>query len=512
MTLSIPHQLNLAEYCLAGAARETPDKPALEVYADAASGEARETWTFGELEDAVLRLAAALEDKGLEKGDRLLIRLDNTSTFPILYFAAIAAGVIAVPASSQLTAEEADFLLADTQSVCVALASHLPRGAIPSSVLVLGEDEVRTLMRHPRKTAYAETLAEDAAYLLYTSGTTARPKGVVHAHRVGLGRSPTYQSWYAIRPTDRMLHAGAFNWTYTLGTGLIDPWANGATSLIFAGDKQPQIWPELIRTSGATLFAAVPSLIRQIMKYAPPGHIPLGRLRHAMIAGEKPPEDLFEIWRQRTGLELYEALGMSEISTYISTCPNVPRKPGTAGKPQRGRRVAIIPVDGGVAPLPEGEEGLIAIHRSDPGLMLGYWKRPDEEAEVYRGEWFLGGDLGIMDADGYVTHTGRANDIMKALGYRVSPQEVEAALAKCPGVAEVACTEVRVRSDVTVIGAFIVKKPGAILDAETVRGFAAEHLAGYKCPREIVFLETLPRTANGKVRRNALPALRPLTV
>ena len=99
------------------------------------------------------------------------------------------------------------------------------------------------------------------------------------------------------------------------------------------------------------------------------------------------------------------------------------------------------------------------MHRSDPGLMLGYWKRPEEEREVYRGEWFIGGDLGVMDADGYITHMGRANDIMKALGYRVAPQEVEAALGQLEGVAEVACAEVRVRADVSVIGAYIVLKP-----------------------------------------------------
>ncbi|MEQ1717527.1 MAG: long-chain fatty acid--CoA ligase, partial [Hyphomicrobium sp.] len=407
MTVTFPPQLNLAEYCLAHAAQTTPAKDALIVVDDAATGHTHESWTFGELEDAVLRVSAALIDAGLKPGDRLLIRLGNTSTFPILYFAAMAAGIVAVPSSSQLTGQEADFLLADCAAHAVTLAADLPRGEIPSGVTVFMEDDIRALMRHPRRGGYAATNANDPAYLLYTSGTTARPKGVVHAHRVGPGRSPTYQSWYAIRSDDRMLHAGAFNWTYTLGTGLIDPWANGATSLIFSGVKTPQIWPQLIRATSATLFAAVPSLIRQILKYAEPGPIDLGRLRHALIAGEKPPEDLFSAWHQRTGLELYEALGMSEISTYVSTCPGVPRKPGTAGKAQRGRRVAILPIDEGETPLSAGEEGLIAVHRSDPGLMLGYWNRPQEEADVYRGEWFLGGDVGTMDSEGYITHQGR---------------------------------------------------------------------------------------------------------
>lgn len=504
MTPLFPPRMNLARDCLERAARATPDKDALVVVTDAATGHAGERWSFAALEEAVQRTGAGLLDAGFKPGERLLIRLDNTSTFPILFLGAIAAGLVAMPASAQLTSDEAAFLLADSQAHGVALAQHLPRGEIPHRVRVLVEDEVRHLMRHPRRIDYADTDANDPAYLLYTSGTTARPKGVVHAHRVGLGRAPMVQGWYGLRQSDRMLHAGAFNWTYTLGTGLIDPWANGATAIIFAGEKTPEAWPPLIRATGATLFAAVPSLMRQILKYAPPGPIDLGHLRHAMIAGEKPPEDLFDAWRARTGLELYEALGMSEISTYISTSPSVPRKPGTAGKPQADRRIAILPQEGGEQPLPAGEEGLIAVHRSDPGLMLGYWNRPEEEREVYRGAWFTGGDLGVMDADGYITHRGRANDIMKALGYRVAPQEIEAVLGQLPEVAEVACAEVLVRADVSVIGAYIVRKPGARLTADSVMAYAALHLAAYKCPREVVFIEALPRTANGKVKRSVL--------
>ena len=178
--------------------------------------------------------------------------------------------------------------------------------------------------------------AEDPAYLLYTSGTTARPKGVVHAHRVALGRSRTYQGWYGIRPDDVMLHAGAFNWTYTLGTGLIDPWANGVTSTIFVGEKTPEVWPAVIRKAGATLFAAVPGLFRQILKYAPPGPLDVSPLRHGLIAGEAPAPSLFADWHARTGTELYEALGMSEISTYVSTCPGMARKDGSPGRAAAG--------------------------------------------------------------------------------------------------------------------------------------------------------------------------------
>ena len=360
------------------------------------------------------------------------------------------------------------------------------------------------MLREGPRADYADTSADDPAFLIYTSGTTASPKGVLHAHRSAFGRRPMYQGWYGIGPDDRMLHAGAFNWTFTLGTGLTDPWANGATAIIYTGEKDPALWPRLIAETGATLFAGVPGVHRQMLKYAKPTPTDFGVLRHGLMAGESPPPGLFEDWEARTGRPLYEALGMSEISTYVSSGPGVPRKPGAVGKAQAGRRLAVLPLDGGSEPLPAGEEGLLAVHRSDPGLMLGYWRRPQEERDVYRGEWFVGGDIAVIDADGYVFHRGRANDLMKALGYRVSPLEVEAVLAEHPSVAEVACVEVKVRADVSVIAAFVVAHPGTSHDAGEIERFAAERLAAYKRPRCIVFVDALPRTANGKLMRQSL--------
>lgn len=503
-----PPRFNMAAYAIGQAAAAYPNKPALVVISDPLQPPA-EVWTFAEIENAVLRIAAALRAAGLEPGARIMIRLENTSTYALLFFAAIAAGYVPLPTSSQLTDREAAFLLQDSGATALALADGLPLTDIPAGVRVLESAQVRAMVDHPVRATYADTAAGNAAYLIYTSGTTSRPKGVLHAHRAAWGRRPMYQGWYGIRAQDRVLHAGAFNWTYTLGTGLTDPWANGATAIVYTGPKDPAVWPRLIRSAEATIFAAVPSLYRQILRYADAAPGSLGPLRHGLIAGETPPPGLFEDWTGRTGLELYEALGMSELSTYISASPSVPRKPGTVGRPQPGRCVAILPVDGGTQLLPAGEEGLLAVHRTDPGLMLGYWNRPEEEADVFRGDWFIGGDLARMDAEGYVTHCGRANDIMKALGYRVAPQEVEAVLAEHPSVADVACAEVQVRADVSVIGAFIVPREGAPCDAEAVKQFAAERLAAYKCPREVVFLDALPRTANGKLRRGALKSWRP---
>lgn len=497
-------KFNMAAYAIGCAAASRPDAPALIVIDDAGAREPAETWTYAGLEDAVLRIAGGLRQTGLSPGARILIRLDNTSAYALLFFGAIAGGFVPLPTSTQLTEREVLFMLENSGAEAVALADNLGIASIPSGVRILSAEDIQRMLREAPRIPYADTAADDPAFLVYTSGTTALPKGVLHAQRSAFGRRPMYQGWYGIGPSDRMLHAGAFNWTFTLGTGLTDPWANGATSIVYTGEKDPTLWPRLIAQTGATLFAGVPGVYRQLLKYGKPAPGDLGALRHGLMAGEAPPSGLFEDWEAQTGRPLYEALGMSEISTYVSSGPSVPRRAGAVGKGQPGRRLAIVPLDGGDDPLPAGEEGLLAVHRSDPGLMLGYWQRPDEEAQVFRGEWFAGGDLAVIDADGYVFHRGRANDLMKALGYRVSPLEVEAALAEHPSIAEVACTEARVREDVSIIAAFVVVHPGAPADRAEIERFAAERLASYKRPRAVVFVDALPRTANGKIMRSAL--------
>ncbi len=497
-------KFNMAAYCIGAAAAARPGAPALIVVDDANAGRPAEVWTFAEIEDAVLRIAGGLQAAGLKPGARILIRLDNTSAYALLFFGAIAGGFVPLPTSAQLTGHEVGFLLKDSGAEAVAVGGALALGAVPADARLFEADEIARMIAHGPRAAFAATAAEDPAFLIFTSGTTAQPKGVLHAQRSAFGRRPMYRGWYGIGASDRMLHAGAFNWTFTLGTGLTDPWANGATAIVYTGERDPTVWPRLIAQTGATLFAAVPGLYRQILKYAQPSREALGVLRHGLMAGEAPPPGLFEEWEARTGRPLYEALGMSEISTYVSSGPEVPRKAGAVGKPQPGRRVAVLPLEAGTEPLPAGSEGLLAVHRSDPGLMLGYWRRPEEEAVVIRGDWFIGGDLAAFDADGYVIHRGRANDLMKALGYRVSPLEVEAALMEHPGIAEVACAEVRVRAGVSVIGAFVVAKDGLTPSAEEIERFAAERLAAYKRPRAIVFVPVLPRTANGKLMRSAL--------
>lgn len=502
-----PDRFNMAEYCLGTPAAATPEAVGLIVLGGPLEDPVTERWTFGALDRAARAIGNGLTTYDLARGDRVMLRLGNTSSYALLFFGCLGSGFVALPTSSMLSEAEALTMVEDARVAAVAHVGGQDNTSQTAISISAAQIQDWTTSKNAVQD-YADTAADEPAFLVYTSGTTSRPKGVLHAHRAAWGRRPMYRDWYGITSADRLLHAGAFNWTYTLGTGLTDPWANGATAIINTQPRTPDAWPALIRGTEATIFAAVPSLYRQILKYAPPGPIDIGDLRHGLTAGETLPASVAKEWFERTGTRLHEALGMSEISTYISACPDRPAPSGTVGFVQSGRSVAILPKEHGTQPLGANETGQLAIHRSDPGLMLDYWNRPDEREAVFRGEWFMSGDLASIDEDGAVRHHGRVDDLMNAFGYRVSPLEVEHVIGRTDGVAEVAVTEINVRDGLSVIGAFVVADAddlGSLRHNIEVR--VARDLADYKRPREYVFVAQLPRTANGKLQRSALQIL-----
>ncbi|MEL6576731.1 MAG: AMP-binding protein [Pseudomonadota bacterium] len=507
-----PAEFNIAAHVLAPTSR-TPDKTALLVLDDSTSGVA-ESWSFGALDRTIRSTAEGLRRAGLERGDRVALRLANSSSFPILFFATIAAGGVAVPTAAALTEAEFSPLMARIAPRFAAFGPGLAL-PLPPEVEPLDADRLATLAEAPPGDI-ATTAADDPSFLIFTSGTSGTPRGVLHAQRSAWARRMMWSGWYGLGPADRMLHAGAFNWTYTLGAGLTDPWAAGATALVYAGPRDPGIWQRLIARHEATIFCAVPGVYRQALKAAGDEdarlRADLTSLRHGLTAGERMPETLSAAWHRATGKRLHEALGMTECSTFISGSPARPAPEGTAGFPQPGRRVAILPEtlldtpnEAHPEALPRGTPGLLAVSRRDPGLMLGYWQDPAATKAAFRGEWFLTGDRAVMSNDGAVTHLGRADDVMNALGYRVSPQEVEDALASHPGIAEVAVAELPVRADLTLVAAFIMPTEEMPNEADLAE-HAAARLAPYKRPRLWIEVDALPRTANGKLVRKQLVA------
>ncbi|WP_420858891.1 class I adenylate-forming enzyme family protein [Marivivens marinus] len=483
-----PDSFNMAAHVLRHAA-DRPDKIALAVLGPARA----ERWSYARLEAAVRGTATGLLRAGLEPGDRLLMRLGNTPDFPVTYLGAIAAGIVPVPTSAQLTGPEATKIAHEIAPKAVAAAEGVALPDHPAPVLTTAD--LRAFHDLPAA-PYNMGDPHRPAYIIYTSGTSGQPRAVVHAHRAVWARQMMWDGWYGLRDTDRLLHAGAFNWTYTLGTGLMDPWAIGATALIPAPGTEARALPLLLKRHDATIFAAAPGVYRQLLR----GDIPaMPRLRHGLSAGEKLPEETRARWQAATGTEVHEAYGMSECSTFISGSPDHPAPAGTLGRIQPGRHVCLWADGSAAAP---GTPGVIAVHRDDPGLMLGYLDRPEETAARFEGDWFLTGDLGQEGPDGAIAYLGRNDDMMNAGGYRVSPVEVEEALCQHPGVDEAAACEVRVKSDTSVIAAFYTG-PDA-LSEEVLAKFAAERLARYKCPRLFVRVDALPRGANNKLLRKAL--------
>ncbi|WP_073141560.1 class I adenylate-forming enzyme family protein [Litoreibacter ascidiaceicola] len=472
-----PSPFNMAAYVLSHATA-LGDKTALEVV-----GGAPEILTYRALLTRVTRVAGGLRAQRLREGDRILFRLGNTPDFPVAYLACLWAGLIPIPASSQLTVPEATDIAQQTDPALILHQSgvSLPDHPAPVLTTLPEADPISPVMGDPNR----------LAYIIFTSGTSGRPSGVRHAHRAIWARRMMWQGWYGLTPDDRMMHAGAFNWTYTLGTGLMDPWSIGATTLIPALGVLSSALGDLASEHSASIFAAAPGVYRQMLKSPLPS---LPQLRHGLSAGESLPDALRTQWRTQTGTDIHEALGMSECSTFISGSPALPAKPSTSGRPQQGRRIAVLQ-DG--KPVPPDTPGLLAIHRDDPGLMLGYL-----DADLPDGDWFTTADTVSMSAEGDITYMGRNDDMMNAGGYRVSPLEVEAAFNDFQGLTGCAATAVEIKADTQVIALFYTAETP--IDEDTLRAHAQSLLARYKQPRLYIHRDTLPKGGNGKLNRRLL--------
>ncbi|HSQ00631.1 MAG TPA: acyl-CoA synthetase [Candidatus Dormibacteraeota bacterium] len=481
--------------------------------------------SFAELATRTSQLAQLLRELDVAAGDRVLVRLPNCLEYPIVFLGAMKRGAVPVPTSILLTADEVLFLARDAGAVALAttreswnaLHDDLERIDGLRHVLLVGAGDTAPATRlqlHDLDAALAAisrwkaphpTRADDPAYLVYTSGTTGYAKGALHAHRSLLGRQPASEYWFSFAPEggDRVLHSGKYNWTYVLGTGLTDPLYRGTTTIVYEGPPSPHVWPRLIADHGATIFIGVPTLYRQILQKTDRGSADVPTLRHCMSAGEPLSGEVLAAWRSRFGQDIYEGLGMTECSYYISQPRAYPVRPGSAGFPQPGHDVRLLDPRT-MQPVPVGAEGMLCIPRRDPALLLRYWNRDAETAEAFHGDWFLTGDYARLDADGYLWFLGRRDDLINTFGYRVSPYEVERVIKDHPEVADCAAVAEEPEPGKVVVAAYVIPRPGGRLTPEAVRVYASQHLASYKAPRLVYLVDDLPRTRNGKVLRRAL--------
>jgi len=226
-----------------------------------------------------------------------------------------------------------------------------------------------------------------------------------------------------------------------------------------------------------------------------------------MSAGEHLSDEMLTLWRERFGMDIYEAVGMSEVSYYLSENKTRPIRPGSAGFPQPGHDVRLLDPDT-LREVAPGEEGMICLPADDPGLFMRYWNLPQETGKAFKDRWFLTGDYARFDADGYIWFLGRKDDIINTFGYRVSPHEIERVLKTHPAVADCAATGEELGPDKTLVVAYVLPHPGTTVTADELLTFGRRHLAAYKAPKIVYLTSDFPRTRNGKiVRRQLAPSL-----
>ena len=283
---------------------------------------------------------------------------------------------------------------------------------------------------------------------------------------------------------------------------MMDPLFLGKTVVVYEGEADAKTWPELIALHQCSIFIGVPTIYRQILQKTKLTREDLPSLRHCMCAGEHLSDEMLHRWQERFGINIYEAIGMSECSYYLSQHPSRAIKPGSAGFPQPGHKVHLLNAE--MQPVADDEEGMLCIGLDDPGLFIEYWRRPEETEASRQQGYFLTGDYARRDAEGYFWFHGRKDDIINSFGYRISPHEIERVLKGHEHVGDCVALGQEAGPDKVLVVACVIPKPGLTILQDELLSYAQQHLAAYKVPKEIYVLETFPRTPNGKVIRKQL--------
>jgi acyl-coenzyme A synthetase/AMP-(fatty) acid ligase len=488
------------------------------------------TLTYRQLDALTNRLADSLRRLGFKPGDCVFLRLPNVPEFYVAALAVAKLGGVFIPSSTQFKEKEISYRLNDAEAVAAVTTPRLVgaidnvRGQCPAlnHVILAGEpgetpagdylNFAALIDRGSETFQPAATRADDPAFLAYTSGTTGDPKGVVHLHRYPFAYESLVRFWHDYRPEDIVACPSELGWLLPLACTFLYALARGLTVVLYdaeGGRFDARRWFALIEKYRISNFTAPPTTYRMLMAEAEAGgHADLRSWRHGVSAGEPLPADTLAAIRRHFGITVLDGLGMSECMVYCFNMIGAPLKEGSCGRPGPGTVIELL--DDNLQPVPAGEEGVLCVRRdSHPGMMKEYWRKPDRTAEIFRGPWYYSGDVLTRDAEGYYWFKGRNDDVMKASGYRISPFEVESCLVSHPAVLEAAAVESPDPVRGMVVKAFLVVRegfsPGPILEAD-IQAFAKGQMAGYKCPRKIEFVEVLPKTPSGKVRRLELRA------
>jgi acetyl-CoA synthetase len=482
--------------------------------------------TFGELQDLSNRFAGALEAHGVERGDRVATLLPSLPETAAVFLGTYKRGAILLSMSVLYGDEGIQHRLRDSGAKALvtdtANRDRIPEG-MAEVIFTIGEGEkgsgdnaasavprdgdidlLEALEAASDSYEVVDTAADDPAQLYYSSGTTGLAKGILHAHRYLLAHEE-FEFCHDVQ--DGELFHGMGEWAWAAGIApLLGPWRYGATALVYArkGGFDPAEQLEFLSRRGVQGMFTTPTALRAMTSIKDAAkRFPLPQLRNPCSAGEPLNPEVIRWFRDQYGHTVLDYYGLTESYPLCGNFPGVEVREGSMGRPMPGWQVAILDED--EKPLPAGERGEICLKaRSNPHYPIGYWNRPEDTEEVFGGDWFHTKDAAEADGDGYFWYAGRADDVIISAGYRIGPFEVESACVEHPAVQEAAAVASPDPKRGDIVKAFVVLAGGHEPTAETadeIKTFVRGHLSAYAYPREIEFVDDLPKTLTGKIRR-----------
>jgi len=462
------------------------------------------------------KIGNVLLNSGLKKGDVILVIIPRLLNAYEVYLAALKLGLVVIPSSEMLRTKDLQYRIIHG-GVKGVISYHPyvdefePIAEMKQVIkFTIGQEKAGwERLDEKMKTASAElsladTSRDDMAFLSYTSGTTGNPKAVVHTHGWAYAHLRTAAPhWLSIGEGDTVWATAGPGWMKWIWSPFLAVLGSGATGLAYHGKFEPEKYLQLLEKYKVNVLCCTPTEYRLMAKVDHLGEYNLSSLHSAVSAGEPLNREVIETFQRHFDLKVRDGYGQTESTLLVGILKDMELKPGSMGKPTPGNHVEIINDAGEVCPV--GEVGDIAVHKDTPALFKEYYKEPERTMAQYRGDYFVTGDRAKKDEEGYFWFEGRSDDIIISSGYTIGPFEVEDALVKHPFVKECAVVASPDKDRGNVVKAFIVLKQGVKENEDDLIKLLQRHVkemtAPYKYPRRIEFVEELPKTSSGKIRR-----------